>query len=388
MGPRVFDHKEMAARIMDDGDVDGAIKHVLGMLSGKDNKTKYSTFRNIRAHILRQEHYRSEEGYQQLREMAMRENLNPTDRSLLQTLLFKPLHFMRWAQVCKRYLSDYDLQQELQEIKIVKDPFYEFDCPGKIKKMSKEDEAVHVATNHQHARKPREHYLFSSEEIDDMVRIATDYIKSEMDWTRKCNSSRLLECLSLLTGRRKWELCSTMKIKTVPNFPYQAEIAGIAKVIDYKKSDIWFKIPLLAPIDVIIKGITNLRVFGHIMGKYGGGSKLFPKMTHTHYRNVYADRAYEERQKNGFHADESMSALEWRRSALVLDMRTYCERYATMITDAKDNERDLEPDQQDKPRSLSGSACGSPQYDMHDSVRCGGQHPDESGWDHDQRLSP
>jgi hypothetical protein len=52
MGPRVFDHKEMAARIMDDGDVDGAIKHVLGMLSGKDNKTKYSTFRNIRAHII------------------------------------------------------------------------------------------------------------------------------------------------------------------------------------------------------------------------------------------------------------------------------------------------------------------------------------------------
>jgi hypothetical protein len=242
--------------------------------------------------------------------------------------------------------------------------------------------------NHKHKRKPKEHYVFSSEEIDDMVRTATTYIISDTNWSRKCNASRLMECLSLLTGRRKWELCSTMKIKTVPNRTHQADICGLTKRIEYKAADMWFRIPLLAPIDIIIKGITNLRLLGHVMGHYGGGAKLFPKMTHTHYRNVYADRAYAEREKNGFHTDESMSPLEWKRTALILDMKTYVDHYATMVTDANNNERDLQPDEQDKPRSLSSSACGSPQYDVHDPVRCGGQHPDESGRGDGQCVSP
>lgn len=382
MGPRLFDHKEMAVRIMEDGDVDGAISHVLAMLAGRDSKTKYSAFRNIRAHILRQEHYRSEEGYQQLREMAMRDGLNPTDRTLLQTLLFKPLHFMRWAQVSKRYLSDWDLQQELMAIKIVKDPFYEFDCPEKIKRASHTDEKMQVEQNHKHKRKPREHYIFTSTEIDDMVRTATDYISSEMDWSKRCNSIRLLECLCLLTGRRKWELCSTMKIKTVPEFDYQADICGICKVIAHKTGDVWHRIPLLAPVHLIIKGITNLRLMGHVMGQYNGYAKMFPKMTHTHYRNVFADRAYMEREKNGFHEDETMSQLQWKRLALVLDMQTYCDHYSTMLTDA--NERE----QQDKPGSLSGSACGSPEYDVYDPVRCGGQHPDQQEGHHAECVSP
>lgn len=356
-----FNHQAMVVQIMDDGDVDGAIRHILEITKNDKAQRRRAVFDNVRTQIMKKEQYRSEEGYQQLKTLAMREDLSPTDRMKLQTLLFKPLHFIRWAQVCRCFLSDYDLQAELREIRIVKDPFYDFDCPVTIKSMVKEDTDEQVQENHNHQRKPREHYIFNTDEVTQMITTATEYIQQDIPWTRPCNSFRLLECMCLLTGRRKWELCSTLKIKAVPGNDYLAEVQGLGKSIKSRINDTWCIIPLLAPIHLIIHGITKLRMFAHEMGKYRGGIKLFPRMTHTHYRNVYADKAYEQRAINRFREDHSCSELEWKRSALNITMGIYTERYATMITDNNDIIIDRDP-------AIPNPHGGSPLNTQQDSV--------------------
>lgn len=328
-----FDHRMMVVQIMEVGDVAGAMKHIISTTKGDNPQRRRAVFDNIRTRILKNESYKCPHGMDQLRYLAKREGSNPSDKIKLQTLLYKPLHFIRWAQVTKRFLSDNDLQEELKSIRIVKDPFYEFDCPQNIKDLVSADIEMGIHDNHNHKRKPREHYIFTAEEVDEMVTTATDYIQKDIIWSKKCNSLRLLECLSLLTGRRKWELCSTLKIRTSPKNDYIAEVQGLAKNIKSMVEDAeWVEIPLLAPVQLIIRGITNIRLVPYKMGAYVGGTKLFPKMTHTHYRNIYVDKAYENRNINKFH-EGSCSELEWKRCALQVTMLTYTNRYATMITD-------------------------------------------------------
>jgi hypothetical protein len=379
MGKPRFDHKELVVRIMEDKDVEGAMAHILEVTKTDPPRRRRAVFDNIRTRILKQEHYRSSEGYAELQQLCMEQSLNPTDKVKLQTLLFKPLHFIRWAQVHRSFLSDHNVQCRLRDIKIVKDPFYEFDTPENIKLLVTANLQQLVQDNHSHKVKPKEHYRFTVSEVDDMVQTATDYIQQELPWEKRANSLRLLECLCLLTGRRKWELCSTLKIRTVPDFEFQAEVQGIAKDIKSIFQEEWVKIPLLAPVSVVIRGITNLRLHPHEMGRYAVHAKLFPRLTHTHYRNLYSDKCFHMRHINKFCEDDSCSELEWRRRALHVTMSIIASRYSTMlITDERGfQERE------------DGMACedGGPQIDvLEDTVRCGGQHSDQSGGHHDECL--
>jgi len=355
-----FDHQQLALRIMEDGDIDGAMRHILDITKDDNPQRRRSVFDNIRTKILKQENYRCPNGYQQLQQLARRDDFNPSDKIKLEVLLSKPLHFLRWSQVCKTFFSDFNLQQEWRSIRIVKDPFYEFDCPEKIKVLVQQDITSQVKENHNHNRKPREHYNFSEEEVDDMVKQATDFIHSNNNWNIRSNSLRLLECMSLLTGRRKWELCSTLRIKSTEESIYQAMVQGLGKNIQHQMGSpdqIWERIPLLAPIDTIVKGITNVRLYCHQSGSYTGAKKLFPKMTHTHYRNVYADKAYVEREKNKFRDGDSCSMLEWKRSALMINMNTFADRYSTMVIHPTDTTSDEPVMQQREQDLLANQDC-------------------------------
>lgn len=371
-----FDHRQLIVQIMEDGDVEGAMAHILSITKGDLPKRRRAVFDNVRTKILKEEKYRNPEGYAQLEQLARRQDLNPTDRVKLQTLLFKPLHFIRWAQVHRCFLSDPYLQEELRNIRIVKDPFYEFDTPQNIKLMVSKSIQDGVMSNHSHKTRPRETYRYTNQEVDEMIQQAIDFIGQDLQWSKKCNSLRLLECLCLLTGRRKWELCSTLKIRTVPTFEYQAEVQGLGKNLITKLDPVWNRIPLLAPISVVIRGITNLRLCFHSMGKYEGGKKLFPRLNHTHYRNLYSEKCFELREINKFCEGDSCSKMEWQRRALHVTMAILADRYLTLLlTD--------EPEQQP---DMAGEVCGSRSDDGQDSLRCGGQHTDQQEQDHPEYL--
>jgi hypothetical protein len=374
-----FDHKELVHKIMEDKDVPGAMAHILQVTKGDQAKRRRAVFDNVRTRILKQEQYRDPEGYAQLQIFAMRSDLNPTDRVKLQTLLFKPLHFIRWAQVTRTFLTTPELQEQLAAIKIVKDPFYKFDCPENIKVLVMDSIREGITENHSHRKKPRENYRFTNQEVDDMIEEAQNFINQELDWKKRATSLRVLEALCLLTGRRKWELCSSLKIRTVNVSEYQADVQGLGKLIKTSFQEDWIRIPLLAPISTVIRGLTNLRLYpDHQMGRYVGFKKMFPKLTHTHYRNLYSEKCYELRETNKFCHGDSCSKLEWQRRALHVSMSILANRYCTMlITDESDEQQ----------TDLAGEVCGSQDQDSQDSLRCERQHSYESGRSYDEHLS-
>jgi hypothetical protein len=361
---------------MEERDVEGAMAHILAVTQDDPAKRRRAVFDNVRSRILRQEHYRNPEGYAQLQQLAMRDDLSPTDRVKLQTLLFKPLHFMRWAQVHRCFLTDPDVQAKLAEIPIVKDPFYEFDCPENIKLLVNASIQDGVNENHCHKKKSAETYRFTPEEVNKMIEDAVTLIQQDLAWEKRSNSLRLLECLCLLTGRRKWELCSSLKIRTVKDSEYQADVQGIGKNLLGIFDDGWIRIPLLAPISVVIRGITNLRLYDHTMGRYNGFKKLFPRLTHTHYRDLYSEKCYELREINKFCQGDSCSQLEWRRRALNITMAILANRYSTMlITDER-----LESE--DGQKAVAGQAGGPQEHVEQDPLRCGGECTDQQGGAH------
>lgn len=316
---------------MEDGDPQGAIVKILHELANERMKAKKAAFDNVRTKILRNPKYRSEEGMEQLRALALR--AEGTDKTFLEEMVRNwTLHKIRWAQTrTSTHFVSQALMQEFRKIRVVKDPFYDFVTPDEIVYYARYDTDKVIEENHTHKTDGNEVYHFTEEEIDSMISLSKEWCVADKPWTKCCNSFRLLECLSILTGRRKWELCSTLKIRSSPVSEFQAEVQGICKQFTESESD-WRSIPLLAPIDVVIAGLTRLRKFPHTMGRYNGGRKLFPKLKHSRTRDVYSRRAYRDRAINGF-LPVSCSEAYWRSQALCNSLGVFGTHYTTTVID-------------------------------------------------------
>jgi hypothetical protein len=360
-----FDHKAIIAQVMEDGDWDGAIANIVNITKDDNAKKRRAVFDNIRAKILRNEKYKSEEGMEAIRQLANDSSVPTEDQIRLKQLFGKPLHFIRWTQLQKHFVSP-EVHDKFSAINIVKDPFYHFDCPANIKAVVGSDLRKIADDNHNHQRKPKERYLFSQQEIDDMIKISTTMCSAQdMDFTKKCNALRLLECLCLLTGRRKWEVYCTLRIKSSPVSEFQAMVKGIGKNVNMAmESDEWYSIPLLAPLSVIVMGLNKVRQATLDFGKYTGYTKMFPKMSHTHFRDIYASQCYNNREINKFKMDSTCSKLEWMACALRVTRGSLCTNYATMlITDESVNHQPLVGGE-----GASSSSSGSPMDHQQDPV--------------------
>jgi hypothetical protein len=312
---------------------------------------------------------------EQLRQLASRPDVSFEDKSRLHLLLGKPLHFIRWAQNNRQYIS-HEIAKEFKAIKVVKDPFYEFDCPDKIKSMVSIAASKIADKNHNHQRKSQDTYTFTQSEVDEMINTAISYVHStDVDFTKRSNALRLLECLCLLTGRRKWEIYATLRMKSHPHSDYQAMVCGLAKSLQMAVNNDWYAIPLLAPISTIIIGLGRVRMAVIETGRYSGYSKMFPKMTHTSFRDIYASQCYIRREINKFNQDVSCSKMEWMANALRIMRKDYANHYCTMlITDESVHHGDVRLEE-----DMADPDGGSPVCEQQDPLRRGGQHPCESG---------
>lgn len=337
-----FDHKAAIVQIMDDGDPQGVLARLPENLRPM---AQYALIRNIRTRISRQSQYVNKSAYSQLAEWGANTNYSEKDRNRLRELLTKPGHTIHWLQSKKFLWDSFELQEKFRNLRVFWDPFYDFKAPESLKRLLSEDTKKRHAEQHQHkSKRPTEDYHFTEQEIDDMIATSVNLINSDLDWKVGANSMRLLEALCLLTGRRKWELCATMRMRSSPDSDYQAEVRGLSKTVaGILGEDEWHYIPLLAPIAVITRGISNLRRYEHTPGKYSAGKALFPKMRHTAFRDIYARRTYRDRHLNKF-MPESCSENYWKSKALRIEFTTAMMHYSTMVID-RDEPKCVEPEQ-------------------------------------------
>lgn len=325
-----FDNVRLARRLMDDGHVDEVIAHLLQVTAQDRPSRRVAAFAAVRTRILRTDEYKHPDFEARVRALMAHEDLTDHDRQRLLDLLGSPLRTIRWAQTNRSLGFDSrELYQRFREIPSVQDPFYQFVVPPELMDQARQDRQKRIAEDHRHHTKPSPNYHFSDKEVAEMVVQAREWCESDHDWTKRIYSMQLLEALGLLTGRRKWELCSTLKMRSVPGNEYQAEVRGIAKkLMDMQ----WRRIPLLAPLSVVVRAMVHVRVYPHRQGDYGSCRRLFPRLTHTRYRDLYARLCYQERDKNQFYPD-SCSELWWKSQALCNDLLTFTKHYTTLVLD-------------------------------------------------------
>ena len=342
MSPARFDHNKIISMVMEENRVHEAISYISSMTSQDAPGKAYQVFKNIRNKIIRNRNYHNAEGLTTLKIMAS--NAYGPDKSLMDFLLTLPLHNIHWAQTKKSFFSDPNLQEQFKNLKLIKDPFYEFDAPEYIKVQAQGYINKTSEENHMHKRRPAQEYHFTETEVEEMVNQATAFVESNMNWKLRRNSLMLLDCLSLLTGRRKWELCETLKLKSVPDHDYQANICGIGKTtIHTLDSNIWHVVPLLAPIEIITRGISNLRRYGHVPGKYNYHNPIFPRMRHTCYRNLFSYWAFKNRDTNKFLENESCSELGWKAKAVCISVNTLGAHYSCLRVQQNESNGESEP---------------------------------------------
>lgn len=356
MGKIRLDHKQLIHQIMVEHDPQGALATIRKLKVGDDAEQIWSTIRTIRKKIMLRPEFERREADSELSALVSFPEITSTDKMKLKVLMTKPRHNIHWVQTMrsKRLFETDGLQAALQDIKLFKDPFYEFDIGSEEKVRGSQAKLLHVTSQHKHERKRRV-YNFSEEELDVMILAATTFIHEDLDWNKGVNSCRLLEALCLLTGRRKWELVSTLKIRSVPDSNLQAEIAGIAKIMELTNAE-WMRVPLLAPISTIVLGISNLRKIVYMPGKYSSRKKLFPNMVHTSYRDLFAKRAYRDRHLNKFLEGVDCSELYWKSQALHIKLGTLANHYSVM---GLSTETDEQPFIGEQPETMADPVGGS-----------------------------
>lgn len=332
MSPPRFDHRQLILRIMDEGDVDGVINEILEKTKGDPPKRREQVFKNIRTRIMRNREYIVSSALDELRQLI--QSATGPDKATLEFLSEMPFHNIHWAQNKPSMLVDQDIEERFKSIKFFKDNLYRFECPLEIRLECKRLQQQDIEDTHMHKKRPVEEYHFSETEVEKMVTEAEAFICSEQQWVKRNVSLKLLDCLSLVSGRRKWELCSTLKVKSVPERDYQAQVSGIAKraLKDFSQ-DVWFTIPLLVPIEIFIKGLAQLRQHPHTMGKYAYPNPIFPKMRHTCYRNIFSTWAWKNRTINRFLEGQSCSELGFRSMALCIPTNTVGAHYSVLVFD-------------------------------------------------------
>ena len=173
--------------------------------------------------------------------------------------------------------------------------------------------------------------VVTKDELNAMIEKAIAYIQDESVETThtKANMLRTVEALCLLTGRRKWEIISTLKIRSVENEPFQARMEGLCKANIEA-----IIIPLLAPIDVIIAGLVKVRRFEGTVhpGRYTVKSIFGKSISHTMFRDLYATAAYDRRKtENHFQLDAGPAM--YRALALGISLTVASSHYNVLTTE-------------------------------------------------------
>lgn len=331
--------QELMTRLMDQGDVEGVTATLLELTADRRPAFRLAAFKNLKAKITRSGKWINPAGLQAIRDMSTRQDVPQVDRENLTKLSKHPVWRIYSARRSK-FLSTASLQEEFNAIRIFLDPLYELKFPEDLEVAACEDRIQTVTDHNMHKRKKRETYIMSPEEVTACVAKAKEYISQDLDWTKSANSARLIEAICILTGRRKSEIHTTLQLKSVPDQNFQADIRGVAKQVTKNLfNEPWKRVPLLIPFDDLVKAVINARRFPWTGRACCNTQKsIWPagrKLTHTHFRNIFSETAYEERHtvNKFFIGDNSCGHIQWRALALCVSINTVACHYSAMCLD-------------------------------------------------------
>lgn len=362
--PKRIRYAPVMKRLMEDRDKEGAIQ-MLRDMSGSNHAFHIVNFmKHVRERIAKDERYINPGCVHEVMLIMKTPGLNEQDRQKLAEIAESP-RLIRWAQVRKGCFLDPDVYARVCNIRVFDPMYYEFIPSPQLQTEMNEYKQRVLLDNHRHSRKNVERYNFTEAEMDDMIQRAKDLCENEeLDWSRRKNSLNMLEACCLLTGRRKWELCSTLQMRSSYVSDFQAVVSGISKDLISGKDE--RVIPLLAPIATVAKGVVKLRRYAHKFGDYyqAKKSKIFPKMTHNTFRDLYCKRAWRDRAINQF-MPEDCSQIFWCSQALCDNLSTYAMHYTTAVIhhgepgvpDHRELQRDLELER--RAEEMADSSSGS-----------------------------
>jgi hypothetical protein len=328
--PKRIRYAPVLKKLMEDRDKEGALQMIKDM-SGSTHAYHINNFmKHVRERIAKDPQYFNPKCLDEIREIMNTPGINDHDRIKLSELLDAPKR-IRWAQVQTGIFVDPAVRKRIKDIRVYDPMYYEFVPSEDVVRECAEYKKTLIDHNHRHVHKAKDRYNFSNEEMDEMIKAAAAYCEDQtIDWTKRKNSLRLLEACCLLTGRRKWELCKTLQMRSSPVSDHQAIVSGIGK--NLQSGDQERPIPLLAPIATVAKGIVNLRRYAHKFGDYyqTPKAKLLPKLTHNTFRDLYCKRAWRDRAINQF-MPQQCSEMYWCSQALCDQLSTYAMHYTTAV---------------------------------------------------------
>lgn len=364
--PRRIRYAPVIKKLMEDRDKDGAIAMLVEMSGSSHAYHMVNFMKHVRERVAKDERYINKGCVHEVMELMKTPGMNEHDRAKLAEIVESP-KMIRWAQTQRGVFQDLEVRKRLKEIRVYDTMYYEFMPSDQMINELSNYKRTLISNNHRHVHKAVERYNFTDQEVDEMVQQAIALCENDdLDWNKRKNSLNLLEACCLLTGRRKWELCKTLEMRSSYVSDYQAIVSGISKDIKSGKEE--RAIPLLAPIATVAKGIVKLRRYTHKFGDYyqPKKSKIFPKLTHTTFRDLYCKRAWKDRAVNQF-MPENCSEVFWCSQALCDNLTSYAMHYTTAVIhhgepgvpDHRDVQRDLERERLQQQEEMADSSSGS-----------------------------
>jgi hypothetical protein len=180
--------------------------------------------------------------------------------------------------------------KELQSIRSMDDPYYEYDLP---------DEVAEEWSERERERRQLKHLRAVT--ITDLQ----DILSKARNWREYTNAWDWLACATVLTGRRAEEILTTLEWEPCAN-PNTAMVRGILKqgLVDAE-----YPIPLLCPyqeFEDIIQQIRAAQLVYHGGTMHRAVKRVFGRwLNHTERRNIYCEAAYRCRHESQFYPDAS-----------------------------------------------------------------------------------
>lgn len=319
---------DIITALVEERDADLAMKRLLARYT--DHVTQavgiYNLHQRIKKAVIEDERNRNDTYYDRIRRLIKDPEASREDRARLVHLRGQPLVRQYRVTTDRRpYLKNPLLDAKLKMIMPVFTEFYDFNLPRDIciKKAESDKERQVLAQTHQAA--PRESYHVSNSDLHDMLKMA----KAELENPTKLHAT--INAFQLVTGRRNYEVLSTLQLQPVPDRPLQATVTGIAK------NDIQFNNPRVIPIlhtyPVVESALNFIRAelsarkpcddmvglnSRHSKAICDASERLFGRrLTHTQKRSLYLELAYANRMANRYLVgDESVARNLWMKRAL------------------------------------------------------------------------
>ena len=318
--------------VIEDKDPEGAMEFLLGRYDVETQaKAIHSMHCGVRRAMLKDESNRRTEYETEIRQLiASLDPNNDEDRYTLTYLLTKPLLEQQQIYKMKKpVLRDHIAQARLNKI----NPAIQLICDFKLP----EDVVSHVMAYTRNARQKRMYhqdgreYTMTRVDMDRILAVAkrtidvrTNPVQRPKQWCE------YVVCCGLLSGRRTWEIVSTLEWDPLPDLPFQARVSGMAKSLEHEvmnQGHPEIDIPLLCDFDTFDRAMWELRGFRTLTGRCddkenniqaglrSASQRLFGRViSHTEKRNIYSEMAFRDKENSKFMLD--CSRVAWVEAAL------------------------------------------------------------------------